>query len=97
MKPSKSFNETSQKLLKDPKVAALYLEEILEDGDVEMFKEALKQVAIARVGGMTDLSRKTNLAREALYRSLSKKGNPQLETLNKVLHASGLRLSIAPS
>jgi len=35
-------------------------------------------------------------ARETLYRALSKNGNPRLDTLTKVLHASGLRLSIAP-
>lgn len=94
--PSRSFNVTSDRLLKDPEVAAMYLEEILADGDMDMFKQALKDVATARVGSMAELSRETQLAREALYRSLSRKGNPRLDTLAKVLHASGLRLSIAP-
>lgn len=91
-----SFQETSDKLLQDSNVAAMYLEEILADGDVELFKEALKDVAAARVGSMTKLAGKTDLAREALYSSLSRKGNPRLDTLTKVLSASGLRLSIAP-
>lgn len=43
---------------------------------------------------MTELARETDLAREALYRALSKKGNPRLDTLTKVLHAAGLRLSV---
>ncbi len=93
--PSRSFNATSNELLRDAEAAAMYLEEILADGDMDLFKEALKHVAAARVGTMTELAKETNLAREALYTSLSRKGNPRLDTLNKVLHASGLRLSIA--
>lgn len=95
-KPSRSFDSTSAAMLRDAETAAMYLEEILADGDIELFKQALKDVASARVGSMTDLARETQLAREALYRSLSRKGNPRLDTLNKVLHAAGLRLSIAP-
>jgi probable addiction module antidote protein len=94
--PSKAFNPTSDELLSDIETAAMYLEEILADGDMELFKQALKDVASARVGSMAELARETELARESLYRSLSKTGNPRLDTLTKVLHAAGLRLSIAP-
>jgi probable addiction module antidote protein len=95
-KASKPFNDTSKLMLEDADTAAMYLEEILADGDIELFKEALKDVAAARVGNMTELARVTKLAREALYTSLSRKGNPRLDTLSKVLHAAGLRLSISP-
>jgi probable addiction module antidote protein len=44
---------------------------------------------------MTQLARETGLTREALYRSLSKRGNPELHTVTKVLQAFGLRLRIA--
>ena len=84
-------------VLKDPEQAALYLEEILADGDIDLFKEALKDVAAARVGNMTTLAKKTHLAREALYTSLSRKGNPRLDTLTKVLDAAGLRLTVTPA
>jgi len=33
------------------------------------------------VGGMTALSEKTGLSRETLYRTLSERGNPRLDTL----------------
>ncbi len=95
-KVSRSFDKTSKELLKNPEVAAMYLEEILADGDMEMFTAALKDVADARVGSMTALSRETHLNREQLYKTLSKKGNPRLETLTKVLHAVGLRISVTP-
>ncbi len=44
-KASRSFDKTSMELLENPKVAAMYLEEILEDGDMELFTAALKDVA----------------------------------------------------
>lgn len=93
-KASKPFNFGNLDVLKDSEHAALYLEEILATGDMEMFKEALKDVAAARVGNMTMLAKKTHLAREALYTSLSRKGNPRLDTLTKILNAAGLRLTI---
>ena len=95
-KPSRPFSVTRNDLLKDSEYAAMYLEECLADGDIELFKLALKNVTDARLGGMTALARETNLGRESLYKSLSKTGNPRLETLTKVLSASGLRLSIVP-
>lgn len=93
-KAARPFDFGNLDVLKDPEQAALYLEEILAEGDIEMFKEALKDVAAARVGNITTLAKKTNLAREALYTSLSRKGNPRLDTLTKVLHAAGLRLTV---
>ncbi|MGR3318261.1 MAG: addiction module antidote protein [Candidatus Anammoxibacter sp.] len=96
MKPSRPFRETQLEMLQDSELAALYLEEALADGDMELFKLALKNVADARLGGMTALSKSTDITRESLYRALSAKGNPRLETLTKVLHAVGLRISVTP-
>ena len=95
-KASKPFKEISNDLLKDSECAALYLEECLAEGDTELFKLALKNVADARLGGIFALAEKTNIGKESLCRSLSKTGNPKLETLKKVLSASGLRFSIVP-
>lgn len=43
-------------------------------------------------GGITKLSKETNLGRNSLYKTLSKKGNPKLKTLLKILDAVGLVL-----
>jgi probable addiction module antidote protein len=91
---SRPFQELSDELLKDPEYAAVYLEEILQNGDTELFKLALKNVASARLGNMTAVAEKTNLGRQSLYKSLSRTGNPKFDTLTKVLKASGLRLSV---
>lgn len=88
------FDESRKEMLKDPELAALYLEESLQDGNIEEFKQALKHVAEARLGGMAALSKTTRLNRESLYRALSEKGNPRLDTLAKVLSAVGLRISV---
>ncbi len=82
-------------LLKDPCYAAIYLEECLQDGDMELFQEALQNVVRAQ-GGMTALAKQINLNRESLYKSLSRKGNPKMETINKVLNALGIRFSVTP-
>lgn len=95
MKPSAPFHESRKEMLKDPKLAALYLEESLQEGNMEEFKQALKHVAEARLGGMAALSKTTRLNREALYRALSEKGNPRLDTLTKVLAAVGLRIGVS--
>lgn len=95
MRASRTFRKTQIELLKDAENAALYLEESLAAGDMTAFKLALRNVAEARVGGMSALSERAELNREALYRALSGDGNPTLDTLTKVMHALGLRISVA--
>jgi len=46
-KPSQSFDETHLGISKDADAAAVYLDECLTDGNVELFTEALKHVANA--------------------------------------------------
>ena len=92
---SRSYKEGLLERLKDPQEAAAYLDAALEDGETEVFLLALRDVAEARVGGMTTLAQQTGLNRETLYRTLSEKGNPELASLDKLLHAVGLRLAVA--
>jgi probable addiction module antidote protein len=66
---------------------------MLEDGDARAVPIALRTVAEA-LGGMAALAQRTGLSRESLYRTLSKDGNPRLDTLAAVLDAFGLRLSV---
>lgn len=81
-------------LLRDPENAAAYLAEFLESGDMELFQEALRHVAKAQEGGIKAVAGQANLGRESLYKSLSKKGNPQMATVNKMLAALGLKLTV---
>jgi probable addiction module antidote protein len=95
MRASRPFRDTQLEQLKEPSSAALYLEEALIAGDIAAFKLALRNVAEARLGGMSALSERAELNRESLYRALSDRGNPTLETLTKIMHALGLRISVA--
>lgn len=69
---------------------AAYLEVVLSEDDPQAFIKAVGDVARAR--SMTDISRKTGLARQNLYRQFSADGNPSFLTVQKVLDAIGVSL-----
>lgn len=71
---------------------AAYLDAVFEDGDPAEIRRALGHVARAK--GMTALSKDTGISREALYKALSEKGNPTLDTLLRVTKALGVRLGM---
>ena len=58
-----------------------------------MLLEALRNVAQSR-GGMAVLAKAAGVSRESLYRALSSRGNPKIETIMQLLRALGLRLAI---
>src|SRR5688500_11837873 len=55
-----------------------------------------KKGLVEAYGGMAMVAREAGVSREALYRSLSPKGNPSLKTLLAVLRVLRVRLSITP-
>lgn len=71
-----------------------YLAEVTKDGDTRALPLALRTAA--KVLGMAELARRTGLSRETLYRTLSARGNPRLETLALILEAFGVHLAIVP-
>ena len=79
--------------LKNPKMAAAYLEVAIEDGDQGALMMALRHVAQAQ-GGVSEIARRSHLGREATYRMLSKTGNPELRSFTAILAGTGLRLSV---
>jgi probable addiction module antidote protein len=93
MRPSRSYHDDLIKDLKNPRVALGYLNAVLDENDQDAFLLALRYVAEA-YGGMTKLSRISKMNRVNLYRMLKKDGNPELETLETILHALGFRLAI---
>ena len=71
-----------------------YIQAAIEDDDPLLLRLALADVAKAK--GMSTIAEKTKLNRQSLYKSLSENGNPSFDTINKVLHACGLKLSVSP-
>ena len=71
---------------------------LMEEGgadDPAFLAAALGDVARAR--NMSQLARDTGLTREGLYKALSGKGNPTLDTVMKIAKALGLRLTFKPA
>ena len=91
--PTRDYKESLFEDLQDPEFAVAYLNAALEEGTYEVFLLHLRDVADAW-GGLGKLSAETHLAREALYRILSERGNPQLSSIEKILQALGLRLAV---
>ncbi|MDO4430801.1 MAG: putative addiction module antidote protein [Lonepinella koalarum] len=75
--------------LKNDELIALYLAEVLREGDEEEFVQALNTVARAK--GMNELAQKANIARESLYQTLSSK-KPRFESIVKILSALNIEL-----
>jgi probable addiction module antidote protein len=94
MKPSVHYRKFLLKDLKDPQEAAGYLNAVLETGHREAFLSALRDVATAQ-GGISRLAGRTKLHRQTLHRLLSRTGNPEIDSLERVLEALGLCLQIA--
>ena len=90
----KDYKDALFEDLHDPEFAVAYLNAALEEDTPDVFLLQLRDVAEAW-GGLGKLAADTQLAREALYRMLSAQGNPQLASLDKILHALGLRLAVA--
>jgi probable addiction module antidote protein len=76
--------------LTDPEDQAELISDALASGDAAVVAAALGVVARAR--GMTEVAREAGVTREALYTSLSDKGDPRLTTLLGVMRALGVTL-----
>ncbi len=83
--------------LKSDNEAIKYLEIALQefevDGDSEAFLMALRDVAEAK-GGMSRLAKRSKLSRTSLYKALSRKGNPKINTISSILSGLNLRIRL---
>ena len=79
----------------DPTFALEVVNGILEDGDQAELLIVLRQMAEA-FGGVQAVAEQAHLNPTQLYRTLSPKGNPALNSLLAILKAMGLRLAVQP-
>lgn len=92
--PVKSYQDELLKQLRNPVEAAEYLNACFNDSE-KVFLVGLRNVVEAN-GGVSAVSRTTKLNRESLYRTLSKNGNPTLNSLAIILESLGLDLVFSP-
>ncbi len=67
------------------------LADALESGDAGYIANALGVIARAR--GMSEVARKAGVSRVALYKALSRDGDPKLTTVLGVMKSLGFKLS----
>jgi probable addiction module antidote protein len=94
MRKYRTHNEYLSESLKNPEEAALYLTAAAEENDPALLLVALAQVAKAH--GISRTAKRAALSRMGLYKILSKKGNPQLNTFLGILKASGIQVAFKP-
>lgn len=78
--------------LKTEEDIVLYLNMVLEDNDPSELAHALGIIAKAR--GMTEIAKEAGIGREALYKALRQNSAPRFDTINRVVNALGLKLSV---
>jgi probable addiction module antidote protein len=81
--------------LDDEETIAAYLTAALDDPNPDVFLTAIRDVARAR--GMAQLAKDTGLGRESLYKALTPGSKPRYDTILKLLHALGVKLSATPA
>jgi probable addiction module antidote protein len=72
---------------------AEYLTAALEDDNPDVFLAAVGNVAKAR--GMSAVAERTGLGRESLYKALAPGAKPRYDTVVKVLHSLGVKLTVS--
>ncbi len=74
--------------------AVAYLNVLIDDADQEELTAALGR--IARASGGPKLVEQVELNAPCLYRTLCRRGNPELRTVAALLKAMGIRLALQP-
>ena len=72
---------------------AEYLTAALEDANPDVFLAAVSDVAKAR--GMATIAKESGLGRESLYKALAPGAKPRYDTILRVLHGLGVKVSVS--
>jgi probable addiction module antidote protein len=78
--------------LDSEEMIAEYLTAALEDENPDVFLAAIADVAKAR--GMSAIAQSTGLGRESLYKALAPGAKPRYDTILKVLHSLGVKITV---
>jgi probable addiction module antidote protein len=79
--------------LDDDEVVAEYLTAALEGANPEVFLAAFGHVAKAR--GMSAIAERAGLGRESLDKAFAPGAKPRYDTVLKVLHSLGVKLTVS--
>lgn len=73
---------------------AAYINAVLEEDDPALLLAAISDIAKAR--GMAKVAQDAGLGRESLYKALAPNAKPRYDTVLKLLHALGIKLTASP-
>ncbi len=79
--------------LDTPEMVREYVRQTLEEEGLEGLKQALG--VIARAKGMQAIAEQAGLSRQNLYKALSEDADPRISTVQKVMDALHIRLTVA--
>ena len=82
--------------LRDEEDIRLYIEAAHEEAPDDAAFMAMVLGDVARARNMSELARETGIARDTLYKVTRGEGNPTLDTISKLAHALGFRLTLQP-
>jgi len=91
---TRNVRVTHSEHLRDPEIAAEYLNEAFEENNAAVILMALRNIVEAQEDGIAGLASRSHLGRESMYKMLSAAGNPKLSSFTKVIQGLGLHLKV---
>lgn len=80
--------------LTSPQAIAAYINDVIASGNVDLMKEALKNVLKSK--GFAKTAEVAGLTREGAYKALRPSSKPQFDTVSKLLDGLGLEIRVVP-
>lgn len=94
MKKTANYQDELIKRLRNPELSLALLNEAMEDEDPRVFLLALRDIIMAH-GGIKEISKKTDLSRTSLYKTLSGKTDPHASSLRKLFDSMGIKVTFS--
>ena len=80
--------------LDTPEIIRAFLADVMKEGNPRLLMQALGEVAKAR--GVHRLAEETGVNRESLYKAFEGGGKTRFDTMQKLMHALGVELTVKP-
>lgn len=87
----RTLDQLLEEYLQNPEFATKFLNQALADEDIAAFKLSLKDI-IRISGKISSIAKEAHISRTTLYNLMSDKGQAEIGTILKVLHALGYDL-----
>ncbi|WP_090282214.1 addiction module antidote protein [Pseudomonas granadensis] len=91
---SKTGRYEASRFLDTPEVISAYLSESMRAQDPHLLMQALAEVAKAR--GVNKVAEDAGINRESLYKSFKGGAHTRFETINRLMRALGVELTVQP-